>query len=52
MRTESTYPTLDVRAGTNETVVPESLRKLGRLAVWAICGGQFIDVIWRQGDDA
>jgi hypothetical protein len=32
--------------------VPESLRKLGRLAVWAVSGSQFVDLIWREGDDA
>jgi hypothetical protein len=26
-------------------------RKLGRLLVWAVAGGQFIDLIWR-GDSA
>ena len=30
----------------------EALRKLGRLAVWAISGSQFIDLIWCEVDDS
>ena len=52
MRTENTYPTPTVGIGTSEVAVPEALRKLGRLAVWAISGSQFIDLIWRESDDS
>jgi hypothetical protein len=31
--------------------VPESLKKLGRLAVWAATGAQFVDLIWRDADE-
>jgi hypothetical protein len=50
MRTETTYASPTVGVGTSETPVPEGLRKLGRLAVWAVSGSQFIDVIWDDGD--
>jgi hypothetical protein len=38
-------------AGTSESIVPNGLRKLGRIAVWAVAGSQFIDLIWCDGDD-
>jgi hypothetical protein len=28
--------------------VPSRLRKLGRMAVWLVAGGQFVDLIWRE----
>ena len=52
MRTETTYTTPTVGIGTSEVAVPEALRKLGRLAVWAISGSQFIDLIWCEHDDS
>jgi hypothetical protein len=52
MRTETTYPSSTVGIGTSEVAVPEGLRKLGRLAVWAISGSQFIDLIWCEVDDS
>jgi hypothetical protein len=52
MRTETTYPSSTVGIGTSEVAVPEGLRKLGRLAVWAISGSQFIDLIWCESDDS
>ena len=36
----------------SESVVPEGLRKLGRLAVWAVSGSQFVDLIWQDCDDS
>jgi hypothetical protein len=51
MRTETTYTAPTVGTGTSETAVPERLRKLGRLAVWAAAGAQFVDLIWRDADE-
>jgi hypothetical protein len=53
MRTmETTYNAPNRGVGTMESVVPEVLRKLGRVAVWIAAGSQFIDVIWCAPDDA
>lgn len=35
-----------------ESAMPDGLRKLGRMAVWAISGSQFVDLIWRDYDDS
>lgn len=51
VRTETTHTAPAVGAGTSETAVPEGLRKLGRLAVWAVAGAQFVDLIWRDADE-
>ena len=51
MRTENTYTSPTVGVGTSEVAVPEGLKKLGRLAVWAISGSQFIDLIWQEADE-
>jgi hypothetical protein len=31
--------------------MPEKLKKLGQVAVWAVSGGQFVDLIWGDGDE-
>ena len=52
MRTlETTHAAPNLGAGTSEKIVPEGLKKLGRLAVWAVSGSQFIDLIWSDDDE-
>jgi hypothetical protein len=52
MRTlEATHISPNLGAGTSENVVPEGLRKLGRLAVWAMAGAQFVDLIWCESEE-
>lgn len=53
MRTLDITYTPPSRGGTSrdsEEIVPEKLRKLGKAAVWAAAGGQFLDLIWGEGD--
>jgi hypothetical protein len=47
---EVTYTAPNRGAGTHDNAVPEGLRKLGRLAVWAVSGSQFIDLIWQDSE--
>ena len=51
MRTEMPYADPTMGTGASETAMPEGLRKLGRLAVWAVAGAQFVDLIWRDADE-
>jgi hypothetical protein len=52
MRTmETTYQAPNRGACTGDNLVPEALKKLGRLTVWAVSGSQFVDLIWRECDD-
>ena len=48
---ETTYQAPNRGARTGENLVPEALKKLGRLTVWAVSGSQFVDLIWRDCDD-
>jgi hypothetical protein len=51
MNTENTYAYPTVGNSTSATAVSEGLKKLGRVAVWAVSGSQFIDLIWQETDE-
>jgi hypothetical protein len=37
-------------AGASVETMPRGLKKLGRLAVWLVNGGQFVDLVWGEDE--